>query len=175
MKRQKAFTLIELLVTLAVFGLLLGIGVPSLTSYSDSNRLITETNTLVGALNIARSEAVKRRTNISMCKSNDGATCNNGLDWNSGWIIFVNTDNDSPAQVDNGEEVLKIYGAAMGSNALQASAALVNDITYRANGFSNVQGQFILCNSHGTASAREITVSRTGRPSTTKGGGTCTP
>jgi len=175
MKKQNAFTLIELIATLAIFLLIVTIGVPSLNNYSQSNRLITETNTLVGALNITRSEAVKRRTNVSMCKSSDGATCDNGVTWNSGWIIFVNTDNDSPAQVDAGEEVIKVYGGAMGSNNLQASAALANFITYRANGFSSAQGQFILCNDHGAASAREITINRTGRPSTSKGGGTCTP
>lgn len=175
MKKQNAFTLIELIATLAVFMLLVTIGVPSLNNYSQSNRLITETNNLVGALNITRSEAIKRRTNISLCKSNDGATCNNGISWNDGWIIFVNTDNDSPAQVDGGEEILKIHGGAMGTNNLQASAALANSITYRANGFSSAQGSFIICNSHGAASAREIRISRTGRPSTSKGGGTCTP
>ena len=175
MKKQSAFTLIELITTVAVFLLIITIGVPSMNNYFQNNRLITETNTLVGAINITRSEAIKRRTNVTLCKSDNGANCNPGATWDSGWIIFINTDNDSPAQVDAGEEILKVNGGAMGGNSLQSSAALEHFITYRANGFSNAQGQFILCNKKGADSARAITISRTGRPSMSTGGGTCTP
>jgi len=175
MKRIKAFTLIELLTTVSVIGILFAIGVPAFTSYSQSNRLITDTNSFVGALNITRSEAVKRRRNISICPSNDGATCGNGLAWNVGYIIFVNLDNDDPAQVDADEEIVKIYGSLNASSNLLASAALTQSITYRPNGFSNAQGEFILCKGSEAPTARSISVGRTGRPSVSKGGGTCSP
>lgn len=173
MKNQRALTLIELLITLAVFIVLVTFAMPSMTNYSQGNRVTAETNSIVGALNFARSEAVKRSTNITICKSNDGSTC--GGNWNNGWIIFINTDNDSPAVVDIGEDVLSIYGAIAPTSTLQVSAALSNFITYRATGFSNVQGTFIFCDRRGASSARAITINRTGRPSTSKGGGTCTP
>lgn len=176
MKNQYAFTLIELMVTLAVFTILVVLAVPSMNSYTNSNRLSTETNSLVGALNIARSEAVKRRTNISVCKSADGATCgDNTVSWGNGWIVFVNTDNDSPAQVDGGEEILSIYGAINANDTLQVSGALANFVTYRSNGFGSALGDMIFCDPRGPGSARVVSINRTGRPSTTIGGGTCTP
>jgi type IV fimbrial biogenesis protein FimT len=175
MKTLSGFTLVELMVTLAVFGILALAAVPAFNGYVNSNRLISETNTIVGALNFARSEAIKRRANISVCRSDNGTSCTGTAGtWNVGWIVFVNTDNDSPAQVDNLEEVLRVSGGF--NDTLQASASLANFITYNANGFGNAQGQFVLCDSDATvSSARTVSVSRIGRPSLTTGGGTCTP
>lgn len=173
MNRQHAFTLVELMVTLAVLGISVMIAVPSFLSYSRSNRTVSETNALVGALNFARSEATKRSANVTVCTSNDGLNCGAGIGWASGWIVFVNTDNDAPAQVDAGEEILQVYGATAPGNTISASAALTDFITYRANGFSSAQGQYVLCDDRGTDSARTITLSRIGRVSLNTGGGTC--
>lgn len=173
MKKQLGLTLIELMVTLAVFALIVGIAVPGIMGFSRSNKLVSETNALVGALNYARSEATKRRANISVCPSDDRSSCNGG--WNSGWIVFINDDNDDPAQVDDGEEILRIYSNTSRGNTVNASAALASSITYRANGFSSAMGDIILCDDRGDESARAISISRTGRLSLTTGGGTCTP
>ncbi|MBI3562269.1 MAG: GspH/FimT family pseudopilin [Gammaproteobacteria bacterium] len=176
MKKQRAFTLVELMVTLAVFGILAVAAIPAYNGYVRSNRLITDTNAFVGALNFARSEAIKRNAPVSVCKSSDGATClNNNSNWNTGWLVFVNNDNDSPAQVDAGEEIVRVYGPVGADDTLAPPSTLLSSITYTVNGFSNAQGQFILCDSTGASSARAITISRTGRPSLTTGGGTCTP
>jgi len=174
MKTNKAFTLVELMVTLAVFGIIVVMGVPSFTSYTRTNRLATETNSLVGAINYARSEAVKRRSHVSVCQSSDGATCTDS-GWQAGWIVFVNTDNDDPAQVDGGEDILRIYGAITGNSTLSPSGPVEDFLTYTPKGFTTAQGQFILCDSSGANSARVIDVNRIGRVTLTKGGGSCTP
>jgi type IV fimbrial biogenesis protein FimT len=175
MKKQQAFTLVELMVTMAVFAVLVTIAIPAFNSYVRTNRLSSETNALVGALSFARSEAVKRGANISVCRSSDGATCaTDASGWNAGWIIFVNTDNDAPAAVDAGEEILHVYGALSTGNTLSASAGFSNYITYRSNGFGNSQGQFIFCDSTGAASAVNIAVNRIGKTTQSTGGGTCT-
>jgi type IV fimbrial biogenesis protein FimT len=171
MNRQHAFTLVELMVTLAVLGISLMIAVPSYLSFSRSNRSVSETNALVGALNFARSEATTLRSSVSICTSSDGLTCTAGIGWKSGWIVFV--DNDPPAQVDAGDSILRVYGPLSPANNISASAAMTNYLTYGANGFSNAQGQFVLCDDSGAAKARTISVSRTGRVSLETGGGTC--
>lgn len=58
------FTLIELLVTLAVAAILLAIGVPGLRNILLTNRLATTANEVVAALNLARSEAIKRNARV---------------------------------------------------------------------------------------------------------------
>jgi type IV fimbrial biogenesis protein FimT len=171
MNRQHAFTLVELLVTLAVLAFALMIAVPSFTSLSRSNRTVSETNALIGALNLARSEAAKRNINVSVCTSNDGATCAQGIGWNDGWIVFE--DGNTQGTVDGGDTVLRVFGKLSQANQISPSAALANFITYKPDGFSTAQGHFILCDDSGTASARDISVSRTGRITLSTGGGTC--
>ena len=60
----RGFTLIELMVTLAVAAILLAVGVPGLRNILLSNRLATTANDVVVALNLARSEAIKRNTRV---------------------------------------------------------------------------------------------------------------
>lgn len=60
------FTLIELLVTLVVLAIVLAIGVPSLANFIENNRVTSQSNTLLAAVNLARSEAVKRGVAISI-------------------------------------------------------------------------------------------------------------
>lgn len=172
MDREHAFSLIELMVTLAVLAISLMIAVPSFIGITRSNRTTTETNALVGALNFARSEATKRGTTVSICTSNDGATCATGIGWAKGWIVFV--DNNTMGQVDTGDSILRVYGAISPGNTISPSAALANFITYGASGFSSGQGQFMLCNGSGTSSARAINVTRTGRIYLQTGVGKCT-
>jgi len=84
MNKQSGFTLIELMVVISILAILLGIGVPSFRATIEGNRITTVANDLVGALQFARSEAVKRGTNVTLCSSNDQATCSGG--WVNGWV-----------------------------------------------------------------------------------------
>lgn len=64
---NQGFTLLELLITIAVLGILLGIAVPSFQSSLTNSRLTTAANDLVGALQAARSEAIKRNATHQFC------------------------------------------------------------------------------------------------------------
>lgn len=70
----RGFTLIELMITIAVAAVLLVIAVPSFTNIINSNRLTTAANEAVGALNLARMEAIKRNASTQFCS--DSATSN---------------------------------------------------------------------------------------------------
>jgi type IV fimbrial biogenesis protein FimT len=63
----RGFTLVELMVTLTVASVLLVIAVPSFRNLIVSNALTTAANELVGALNLARMEAVKRNASVQFC------------------------------------------------------------------------------------------------------------
>ena len=94
MKRDYGFTLVELMVTLVIAAILLTAGVPSFTTLIKNNRLTTSTNELVGALTLARSEAVKRGLRVTVCKSADQASCDtSGTGWQQGWIVFTDENN----------------------------------------------------------------------------------
>ena len=61
--RPPGFTLIELLVVLGIIGLILGISLPSLSTYSSELRLKATTRQIVGLLSLARSLAIGSRQN----------------------------------------------------------------------------------------------------------------
>jgi len=78
----------------AIAGIVMAIGVPSFQSITTNNRIAANTNEFITALNLARSEAVKRAAAVSVCKSADGATCTTSGDWDQGWIVIVVGDTD---------------------------------------------------------------------------------
>jgi len=57
---QRGFTLMELMFTITVLAILLGLAVPSFLDTVRNNRLITQNNEFIGALNLARNEAWKK-------------------------------------------------------------------------------------------------------------------
>lgn len=85
MKHQSGFTLIELLIVIAIAGVLLGLGVPSLRDTIQSNRVAAISNDLIGVLQFARSEAIRRGEDVTVCSTSDQATCSGG--WSDGWLV----------------------------------------------------------------------------------------
>jgi len=82
------FTLVELMVAIAIIGILVGIAAPSFRDFTRSNQVTTANNDLVTALNLARSESLRRSTVVTLCASANGTACGDAGDWKSGWIVF---------------------------------------------------------------------------------------
>lgn len=90
------FTLIELMVTIAIVAILATIAVPSFQEFARSSRLTSITNNLVGALQSARTEAMKRNRNVRLEPIDSS-------NWNKGWIIYVDTDFNNAFSADAGD------------------------------------------------------------------------
>ena len=132
--RQRGFTLTELLVVTAIVAVLLGIGVPSYRYITNSYRMSSEVNGLLGDLQFARSEAIKEGQMVTACVSRDGATCDVGsTTWQEGWIVFQDLNNDQT--VDPGDTVLRVQRAFNGSDTLIPNTG-VNSVTYNREGFA---------------------------------------
>ena len=157
-RTSNGFTLIELLITVAIAAILLGIATPSFVEMTKKNRLAGYSNDLISSVNYARSEAVRRGQPVSICKSNDSATCSGT--WSDGWIIFVNSDNDSPAEVDAGEGVLKVYGGLADNYTLGADGTFATSITYGKDGSANDVGVIAVCYDDETVGARAVVFTR---------------
>ncbi|TCO76309.1 GspH/FimT family pseudopilin [Chromatocurvus halotolerans] len=90
-RRSHGFTMIELMVTLVVLGILLGVGIPSFNAIMLNSRTSGVANDLTSAINLARSEAVKRAAPVRVCPSSNPLdttpTCSGT--WSDGWIVSV--------------------------------------------------------------------------------------
>ncbi|MBZ2189418.1 GspH/FimT family pseudopilin [Alcanivorax sp. JB21] len=115
------FTLIEMLVMLLLIAVLAGIGIPSFTQLVRNNQITAQANGLLGALQYARSEAIRQGGDVSVCGSSDGATCDGA--WGAGWVVFS-------VDASNNRQVLRVSEGATG---LTASGGVAT-ITYSSNG-----------------------------------------
>ena len=109
--KQRGVTLVELLTTLAVSSILLGIAVPGYGLLINSIRLSGLTNDLVSALNLARSEAIKRGVRVTLCKSANPMAaepvCQTSGFWQDGWIAFV--DRNAVGKRDGDDRLLMVW------------------------------------------------------------------
>ena len=165
MKNHSGFTLIEIMVTLAVGIIILAIGVPSFMNMMSSNQAAGYSNDLVSALRLARSEAVKRSSTVTICSgSGDLTACSAGA-WTNGWLIFNDANGDGVQ--DAGEEAIRRWPIAANERGqLEFNAATPDTITFTASGANSLdaQIQFALMKSDCHANqARQITISRMGR------------
>ncbi len=77
-KKGWGFSLIELLITVAVLGTLFAIGIPSFMTLREDNKLTSQTNELIGSIQFARSEAIKRARDISFSIANGSSLIEQG-------------------------------------------------------------------------------------------------
>lgn len=104
--RYAGFSIIELLIALAVLGIMTAWAVPNFTRMMDQSTVTTLANNLVTDLNLARSEAIKRRATVGVCKTNNGATCIPAASWKDGWLIWIDTNGNNAN--DAGDTILRI-------------------------------------------------------------------
>jgi type IV fimbrial biogenesis protein FimT len=98
-RNQSGFTLVELMVTVAVVAILAVVAAPSMSSMIDNGRITSQSEELVTSLQLARAEAVRRNTRVTLCPSADGSTCSASTDWAS-WIVH-GMDNTAATPVDD--------------------------------------------------------------------------
>jgi prepilin-type N-terminal cleavage/methylation domain-containing protein len=133
-RNQCGFTLIELMTTLLVAGVVRGIGVPTFNQFIATNQMVSGVNDLTSSLHLARTEAVKRRANVTICPSAnpfaDPPACDNTGSFADGWIIFVDCTVAAPPAGTCGAPN---YAVADRTDILNAHGPMIDDL---ANNFS---------------------------------------
>lgn len=61
---QRGFTIIELLITLALFGVLLGLGIPAFTTFIQNAQIRNAAENAMTGINLAKAQAVQRNSTV---------------------------------------------------------------------------------------------------------------
>lgn len=157
MYKQKGMTLVELVITLAIVALLISAAVPSVREMLISNRMTAVNNQLVSAFNYTRGEAVKRAYDVTMCARNStGQDCSSFGTFTTGWIIFVDCNNDGVVTTTNvcdyngdgtpeaAEQVLADTTADMSGITIASNSTSPAKVNYKANGNVSAAGSWVL-------------------------------
>jgi len=163
MKKNSGFTLLELMATVALVGIVTAIAIPSMTTFAQNDRLTTNINTMVGHLAYARSEAVKRSQQVSLCISSNSTGCT-GTSWEEGWILYIDANGDGSFSEDipSGEVILSVKQQLDGGNTLTPTN-FTDQVTYDYRGFTTSTGSFLLCDNRSGDFGKTITITTTGR------------
>lgn len=185
-KKTAGFTLIEMMVAIVVLAILLAVGIPSFRDFMRNSRMTSAANDIVTDFNLARSESVKRRVPVTLCKSQDGAACDAAAaDPFRSWIVFVDDADpavaaatDGNGVVNNGEQILRDRTISdtltVTTNANARLAIFMPTGFPRAAAAGNVT-DLRLCDDRGNvtsvggnSAARAVRILPTGRPVVTR-------
>lgn len=135
---MRGFTLIELMIVLALLAIAAGIALPNFARLITNNQIEAQAQTLNSLLQFARSQAVIRRTSITLSNSNNE------------WVV-TNANNNA----DLRREAFNPDHASITSSQNPIS------LTFTANG-SAVAASFIVCKDNNAAFAYLIDVQPSG-------------
>jgi len=154
---KRGFTLIELMVTMAVLGILIVVAVPNYKMIVMNSRMVSQANDVMASLNLARSEAVKRAANVTVCASSNGTSCTGG--WADGWIV------------KDASSVIQVKQALDGGSSLSGGTDVASTLTFTGTGRTTIattatptSTTLTLCPpSPASVKGRAIQLERTGR------------
>ncbi len=131
--KTTAFTMLEMLITMAIAVILATMAVPAFNSLLEGSRLTANTNLVIGALNLARSEAIRLGESVRVEKIANGFQ-----------IVIASGIND--------DKVLKQFSPSNTGITITPDDN-VDPITYASTGFrsfdNNLVGDIHVCDSQG--------------------------
>ncbi|WP_198140934.1 GspH/FimT family pseudopilin [Polaromonas sp. JS666] len=168
-RSMRGFTLVELVAVIAILGILLGVAVPWVGTFADSMRLTSQANAYLSALHLTRSEAIKRNSRMTVCKSADGLSCTEGGGWQQGWIVFHDPNHN--AAKDDTEVMVHQSPALPASFQLVGNSNVATYVSFDATGGTRLvsgafqAGTLTLCRQSAlNGEARQIVINSAGRP-----------
>ena len=170
--RAGGFTLIELMMTIAIAGILAVLMLPGFTKLLKNNCMTTTTNNLVTSLQLAKSEAVKRRATVRVEAFEIDASTKQPKPsdrWDKvGWRVRGPDITTSAAitktmravELGCGSDYIRIDG----TGGAQATGGVAS-VSYDSSGYTE-SSVFNVCDNDKEVRGRQISLNSLGRPST---------
>lgn len=162
--RQQGLSVIEILVGLAIMAVVAAASAPFLGKMAAEARVITQANTLLAALQLARGNAWRSNAPWTLCLSDGAGLCKSGRSGPArGWLVLPN------AQALTGlGGVQQTAGLADLRSAMVSSDVSLHGtrlaVTYWPRSRSGTTATFTFCSTRSSIAARQIVISQTGRP-----------
>lgn len=153
---------------IVLIAVLITLAAPSLRAMIITNQLRSFTSSLLNDIALARSESSRRSQRVVICPSDDQNTCTSSTPWTSGWITFIDADNNGQRNTGGSTEpVLRLTSAA--PTSVQVTATGVIDIRFRSIGVVDTARSFTICPAtSGTGvTGRLVSITTLGRVQTT--------
>ena len=170
---MSGFGLIELVIVIAIVAILTVIALPSYSRIMTRNRVITDTNDLLAAINLARNEAVARGRPVTVCASANHTTCDGtgNINWSGGYMVFTDFDPVGVVDVGAGDTILRVIGPAAAHDTVQVTGNPSGYLSFTRTGTAKYVGaaadeslQFTIFPTPCQADAvRQVTVTNLGR------------
>ncbi|WP_353623145.1 GspH/FimT family pseudopilin [Halospina sp. K52047b] len=139
---QRGFTLVELMIVIVLLAVIAAVAVPGFQTLVENNQVTSSTNRLVGALNFARSQALREGQQVTLQPTSG--------DWDQGFQVVMG--GNTLRQFQGSETRMAISG---------------NAVTFRGNGLATSNETLRLCGDSG-GNDRRIDISRGGQVTTTE-------
>jgi len=145
LNNSKGVTLLELIIAIGIVGIIASMAIPAFDNQLKDSKIVANTNLVIGAYNLARSEAINRGLQVQVVDTADG------------WAV---------EEVASGTEIKRFEPD---NDGLTWTPATFPDLPYATNGFrpfGSAAQTIKLCDSRGKG--REITISPAGSTSVDK-------
>jgi type IV fimbrial biogenesis protein FimT len=167
---------VELIIALVITSVLMTLAAPSMATFVRNNRIQSQTFALLRTIHFARSEAVKRRTRVVLCRSADptatSPSCGGSQqNWSTGFLVFASGDGNNTYQAGT-DELLMIGRPTENGLTIVTNSTSNNNLEYNNDGTTNEGGgtaRFAVCDARGGEHGRQIEVTPVGRPAILSG------
>jgi type IV fimbrial biogenesis protein FimT len=158
--RSGGWTLVELMIALAIVGILSSLAISGFSGAIQAGRTSAAHSDLVATLTTARNAAAVRETDVRVCPSGDGASCADSYHWESGWIVYVDANDNN--RKDPGDPIIGGY-PKLGDGVKLITSTGRRSLEFQpsgGNGGSNAT--FTFCDRRGPGRASAFAMSNTG-------------